>query len=75
MSQRKSFTHRELIRALERNGFERLPTKRGKGDHVLLAHPDGRRTTVSGPGKSVVGKGLMSAILRQTGLTHEDLRK
>lgn len=75
MSQRKAFTHRELIRALEKHGFERLPTKRGKGDHVLLKHPDGRRTAVSGPGKAVVGKGLMAAILRQTGLTHDDLQR
>ena len=67
MSQRKAFKERELIKLLEANGFKRLP-KRGKGDHVLLEHPDGRRTTVPGSGKKTVGKGLTKAILRQAGL-------
>lgn len=67
MSQRKAFKQRELIKHVEANGFERLP-KRGNRDHVLLALPDERRTTVPGSGKKTVGTGLTKAILRKAGL-------
>ena len=61
---------RELIRALEKAGFE---VDRQKGSHVVLRHvdPPYRRLTV--PDHREIRKGTLRAILRQAGLTPEEL--
>jgi predicted RNA binding protein YcfA (HicA-like mRNA interferase family) len=63
---------RRLERALRRAGFVAL---RGEGDHVFLHHPDTGRTAtiVSTPKDLPVG--TVASILRQAGLSAEDLRK
>ena len=60
----------ELIRALERGGFEQA---RQRGSHVRLRHPDGRVVTVPVHSGKEVGKGLLRKILRDAELTVDDL--
>ena len=62
---------RELIRALERMGFRRL--RKSKGGHRQFGHPDGRRTTVPVHKGRDIGPGLLRKILRDIGLTPEEL--
>ena len=60
---------REIITALERNGFEIV---RQKGSHVRLAHADGRIVTVPvHPGQDI-GRGLLRKILRDADLSRDD---
>ena len=60
----------ELIRALERGGFEQV---RQRGSHVRLRHPDGRVVTVPIHSGKEVDKGLLRKILRDAELTVDDL--
>jgi len=64
---------RELVRALERMGFELL--RKSKGSHWQFEHPDGRRTTVPMHKGSDVGPGLLRKILRDVEIDSADLRK
>lgn len=66
-----TFNTREVIRALEKNGFTRV---RQSGSHAIYRHPDGRRTTVPIHGKRDLGRGLVRQILNDTGLTVAELR-
>lgn len=66
-----TFNAREVIRALEKNGFTRV---RQSGSHAIYRHPDGRRTTVPIHGKRDLGRGLVRQILNDTGLTVAELR-
>lgn len=61
---------RELIRALEKAGFE---VDRQKGSHIVLRNvdPPHRRLTV--PDHREIKKGTLRAILRQAGMTLEEL--
>ena len=61
---------RGLVRALEEKGYE---VDRQKGSHIVLrqVHPPHRRVTV--PDHKEIAKGTLRAILRQTGLTVEEL--
>jgi len=61
---------RELIRLLEKAGFEAVRTR---GSHVFLRHPDGRVTTVPVHAGEVVGLGLLRSILRDVELSPEEL--
>lgn len=63
----------ELIRALERMGFE-LASK-SPGSHHRYVHPDGRRTTVPVHQGKTIGRGLLRMILKDIGLTADELRK
>lgn len=60
----------ELIRALERAGYE---VDRQKGSHIVLRHvdPPHRRLTV--PNHKEIKEGTLRAILRQAGLTPDEL--
>ena len=60
---------RDVIRALERIGFE---TDRQKGNHVVLRNrnPPFRRITV--PDHRELAKGTLRAIIRETGLTVDE---
>lgn len=61
---------RELIRFLEKTGFE---IARTRGSHVFLKHPDGRVTTVPVHSGEIIGPGLLRAILRDVEMSVEDL--
>jgi predicted RNA binding protein YcfA (HicA-like mRNA interferase family) len=58
----------ELIRALERAGFQII---RQKGSHVRMKHPDGRVVTVPVHLGRDIGRGLLRKILRDAELTRE----
>ncbi len=62
---------RELIRVLERMGFR--PLRKSRGSHRQFEHPDGRRTTVPVHKGRDIGPGLLRKILRDIGLTPEEL--
>ena len=60
---------RELIRALERAGFE---FQRQKGSHVTLRHPLTRRTIVVPMHAGDVKRPLLKMIIAQAGLSEDD---
>jgi predicted RNA binding protein YcfA (HicA-like mRNA interferase family) len=61
---------KELVRILERGGFEVV---RSRGSHVFLKHPDGRVTTVPVHSAEVIGLGLLRSILRDVEMSVEQL--
>ncbi len=61
----------ELAKALSQLGFV---SRTGKGSHVVFKHPDGRYTSIP-MHPHPMGKGLLSKILKQLGLTPDQLRK
>lgn len=63
---------RELCKLLEKIGFEKI---HGRGSHMRFKHTDGRRTVVPIHGNEELGPGLLAAILKQVGLTKEDIEK
>jgi predicted RNA binding protein YcfA (HicA-like mRNA interferase family) len=60
----------ELIKALQKAGFERI---RQKGSHVRMRHPDGRVVTVPVHGNQEIGRGLLRKILRDIDWSNDDL--
>lgn len=68
MPRRKRVTGKELIRALKKIGFDVV---RVQGSHHRLRHPDGRVTTVPVHAGETIGPGLLSQILRDIDVTHE----
>jgi predicted RNA binding protein YcfA (HicA-like mRNA interferase family) len=65
------FEARELLAKPHKAGFA---VKRQSGSHVVLRHADGRQTYVAmHPGD--IPTGTLRAIVRQSGLTEEELRK
>jgi len=70
----RSLTARELVRALERDGFYR---KRQRGSHHRYAHADGRRITVTfhHPGQTFKIDTLKSMIEEQAKWSEEDLKR
>jgi len=58
-----------LIKVLGRAGFEPV---RQRGSHVILRHGDGRVIVVPVHEGEEVGRGLLSKILREAGLTREE---
>lgn len=63
---------KELIKILEKQGFEQVHQK---GSHVRMKHPDGRRTTIPVHGGEKVGVGLLRKILRDSGISRSDFEK
>ncbi len=61
-----------LIKALQDAGFI---VTRTRGSHHRLKHPDGRATTVPVHGGADLPKGTLRSILRDAGLSTEDLRR
>ncbi len=61
---------KELVRALERAGFQ---MDRTRGSHVFLKHPDGRATAVPVHSGETIGPGLLRSILRDVDLSIEQL--
>jgi len=64
-----SLTARELVRALEKAGFE---FQRQKGSHVTLRHPTTRRTTVVPMHTGDVKRPLLKMIVQQAGLSEDE---
>ncbi len=60
---------REVIRALQRAGFRRVSQR---GSHVKLRQPGGRTAIV--PLHRELAPGTLDSILKQAGLTAEELR-
>jgi predicted RNA binding protein YcfA (HicA-like mRNA interferase family) len=66
-------TPRQLIRALERAGFLRHHVR---GSHYYFRHPDKPDLLVTVPHHNRdLKRGTLRAILREAGLTAEDLRR
>jgi len=63
-------TATELIAILQRLGFKRI---RQSGSHVAMKHDDGRWTTVPLHKGRDLPKGTLRQILRDAGLTIDDL--
>jgi predicted RNA binding protein YcfA (HicA-like mRNA interferase family) len=61
---------KELVRLLERIGFEIVRTR---GSHVFLRHADGRVTAVPVHSGEIIGPGLLRSILHDVELSVEDL--
>lgn len=62
-------TAREVIRALERAGFQ---IQRQTGSHARLKHADGRIVTVPIHAGQDIGRGLLRKILRDADLSREE---
>ncbi len=60
---------KEVVRTLERLGFE---TVRTRGSHVFLKHSDGRVTTVPVHSGETIGPGLLRSILRDIEMSLEE---
>jgi len=65
-----SITATELVRLLERRGFEAV---RQSGSHLVLRHSDGRRVTVPMHKSKDLGRGLLARIMKDANLTADDL--
>jgi predicted RNA binding protein YcfA (HicA-like mRNA interferase family) len=60
----------DVLLLLKRKGFVAV---RQSGSHVILQHPDGRRTTVPVHKGRDLGRGLLRQIMRDADLTVDDL--
>lgn len=65
-----TLTATQVLRLLRRRGFV---IARQSGSHILLRHPDGRRTIVPRHGKRDLGRGLLRKILADAELESDDL--
>ncbi len=64
---------RELIRILEKIGFELI---RQKGSHMFFRHPDGKTTTVPNHPGEEIDRGLLNKIIRKDlGIEREEFLK
>lgn len=61
---------KQLIKVLEKKGFV---FSRQSGSHAIFINDEGLRTTVPVHGKKELGIGLLKQIMKDTGLTVEDL--
>ena len=65
---------RELVRALERDGFVRVRSRRTGG--YFYKHPDGRHTVIHyHAGGDVLTRKTLADIIGAVGWTEEDLRR
>jgi predicted RNA binding protein YcfA (HicA-like mRNA interferase family) len=60
---------RKIIKVLEKIGFKPV---RQRGSHVILKHADGRVTVVPVHKGEQIGRGLLSKIIKDAGLTKEE---
>ena len=61
---------KDLIKKLEKKGFAFV---RQSGSHAIYTNAGGVKTTVPIHGKKDLGKGLLKQIMKDAGLTNEDL--
>jgi len=64
-------TGQQAIDALVKAGFVKT---RQRGSHVFLKHPNGRATVVPIHSGEVLGPGILSKILRDAELSHDEFR-
>ena len=62
----------KLIKALTKVGFKPV---RQRGSHVILKHNDGKVTVVPVHRGEEIGRGLLSKIIKDAGLTREEFLK
>jgi predicted RNA binding protein YcfA (HicA-like mRNA interferase family) len=62
---------KQVIRALERTGFQH---HRQSGSHLTMKHPDGRLAILP-IHSSDLKREVMKAIIKQVGLSEEEFRK
>jgi predicted RNA binding protein YcfA (HicA-like mRNA interferase family) len=67
-----ALTGQAVIAVLRHHGF--LPVRQSSS-HVILRHPDGRRTTVPVHAGRTLGRGLLRQIMRDADLTADDLTR
>ena len=60
---------RKIIKVLEKIGFKPV---RQRGSHVILKHADGRVTVVPIHKGEQIGRGLLSKIIKDAGITKEE---
>jgi len=72
MSKLPRLRGREVIRALEKTGFEVI---RVRGSHHVLGHADGRRTVVPVHAGETIGPGMLGKILSDCDLTRDQFRE
>ncbi len=73
MAKLKLLSPKELIKVLEKMGFERT---RQKGSHIRFVHPDGRKTTVAFHAGMDIGPGLLNKIIKKDlQITREEFEK
>lgn len=72
MSTLPGLTGHRLIKALKKIGFEVV---RSKGSHNFLQHSDGRCSVIPVHTGEIIGRGLLSQIMRDCEITSEDLKK
>jgi len=70
MSPQRIFTGRELVKALEKLGFEVV---RVRGSHHFVQHPDGRCTVIPVHRGETIGRGLLAQVLRDCEISLDDL--
>jgi len=71
MTKLPATTAKQLIRVVLKKGFV---LARQSGSHAIFRHPDGRRTTIPVHSSRDLGLGLLRQIMKDTGLTPEDLQ-
>jgi len=62
---------KQLVKVLERKGFI---LQRQSGSHAIYRNDEGRRTTVPIHSGKIIGKGLLSQIMKDTDITVDDLK-
>ena len=72
MSRLPAVTGKQVIRVLQRFGFQEVRTR---GSHHYLRHPDGRATVVPLHAGEKIGRGLLSKILRNAKITRDEFVK
>jgi predicted RNA binding protein YcfA (HicA-like mRNA interferase family) len=65
-------TARELIRVLERKGWE---LDRSRGSHHVYVHPSTHRTLTVPVARRVMSIGTLSRLLKDAEISREELRK
>jgi len=71
MSRPPAISGKNLVRALERDGFS---VRRQTGSHVLLEHGDGRMVVVPVHANKDLPTGTLRGILRDAEISSEHLR-
>ncbi|MDH3600475.1 MAG: type II toxin-antitoxin system HicA family toxin [Candidatus Tectomicrobia bacterium] len=73
LRQLRNTSVQELVRALERDGFE---YRRRRGGGRVYRHPDGRRTVIHYHNRSdTLPLGTLRSVLSGAGWTEDDLRR